>query len=192
MLENNYLKSHSSNNFLIILPDDMWNEEIIKYLNPLDVFCVISSVCNYWRRFIVNNYFHTYLKDHISFLSIKNTEELFNNINLLQKYKRYLFRKYIQQIAHQFAELQNLLNENNIEKKLTEMQIYCKLFNLPKNIQSLRSEDNPSLNSQQQQLTSNKSSSCFGFDNNNKKQQDLMIDNNIYSIKSVMVGNLNF
>ncbi|KAL9647593.1 hypothetical protein ABK040_006949 [Willaertia magna] len=170
----------------------MWNEEIIKYLNPLDVFCVISSVCNYWRRFIVNNYFHTYLKDHISILNIKNTKELFNNINLLQKFKRYLFRKYIQQIAHQFAELQILLNENNndnaIEKKLTEMQMYCKLFTLPKNIQPLRFEDNPSLNFQQQQQL-NKSSSCFGF-NDNKKQQDLMIDNNIYSLKSLMVGNL--
>ncbi|KAL9647478.1 hypothetical protein ABK040_006839 [Willaertia magna] len=141
------------NNNTFLLPADMWNE-IFKFLNPLDIVCVIPGVCNSWRKSILNSYFHAYLKDHISFLNIKNIEELFNNIKLLQKYKRYLFRKYIQQKAHLFAHFSELfeginstlitstyvINNNEkhfVEKEFADIQRYCNLFYLPNSTEPL-------------------------------------------------------
>ncbi|KAL9644390.1 hypothetical protein ABK040_013619 [Willaertia magna] len=224
------INKNSELTLIINLPNDVWNE-IFNYLNPLDVFCVFTNVCKAWRMLIIeNNYL---LKDYISILNIKNTKELFNNINLLQKFKRYLFRKYIQQIAHQFAELQNLLNENNennllnnemqshnenkiIIEKLIEMNYYCNLFYISKDTESLKLENNSLFNNNfftnlftnfnpkqwLQQLWSSHSSSFDSYCNNQQQQQELlqqslqqtlqqttMNDNNIYLIKSIILGN---
>ncbi|KAL9647496.1 hypothetical protein ABK040_006856 [Willaertia magna] len=192
---------------VFFLPTDMWHE-IFKFLIPLDIICVIPNVCNSWRKTIVNIYFHAYLKDHISFLNIKNIEELFNNTNLLQKYKRYLFRKYIQQKAHHFAHFSELsekptfantiyvINNKNdeqfIEKELVDIQMYCKLFNLPTDTEPLRLGSNASSTNNQSQQ-----SSCFGFypnpqkevaNNNNTITTPSPIDE-IFVLKAVMLGN---
>ncbi|KAL9644956.1 hypothetical protein ABK040_004449 [Willaertia magna] len=203
----------SRGNFFSELPTDMWNE-IFKFITPLDVICIMSNVCDSWRKTIVKYYFQNYLSKHSNFLNIKDTEELFNNKNLLKKYKRYLFRQHIKQVALRLATLSQpeektdnysnsstyfFKNQQFIDLEIADMNIYCNLFSLPLDTEPLKLSNyrKPSTNTVATTTASTKSS-CYGFYSNNNQVQTsnsdlnntLAVDNKdkIYILKAVMIG----